>query len=74
MRRTLETVTRRPRSGPPWVYGLPGTAMMATETGQPLGQTLKLYESKNASGRRYALSSEFARMTSSDAAQSCSKE
>jgi len=27
------------------MYGLPGTAMIVTEIGQPFGQTLKLCES-----------------------------
>ena len=45
MRRTLDTDTRMPLSGPPGMYGLPGTAMITTEIGHPFGQTLKLCES-----------------------------
>ena len=69
-----DTVTRTPFSGPPARYAPLGKPAIATLTGHSFVHTLSVFASKNAIGRRYALSSLFTRTTSSVASVSCCAE
>ena len=69
-----EIVTRTPFSRPPARYAPLGNPAIATLTGHSLVHTLSVLASKNAIGRKYALSSLLTRTTSRVASASCCGE